>query len=194
MIPAERLRELAAGATLYGHERNEIAAELLAARERIAALNGEVRRMTEWFDAIADTIPGDAAGPHYGVVEWHRKVLADRDNAREQVRNMLAKLREELGKDLGAGGGFVEILVGIDGLREQRNIARAARDEFALRLANLRQALEAERDAAIRDRNEFAATELERWLRDWNLGEDDDVTLAGFIAARAAELRAGGAS
>jgi len=32
-IPTDRLRELANGATIYGHERNEIAAELLACRE-----------------------------------------------------------------------------------------------------------------------------------------------------------------
>lgn len=33
-LPEARLRELAAGATLYGHERDAMAAELLAARQR----------------------------------------------------------------------------------------------------------------------------------------------------------------
>ena len=36
-ITDERLRELSQGATIYGHERNAIAAELLAAREKIRA-------------------------------------------------------------------------------------------------------------------------------------------------------------
>lgn len=40
-MTTERLRELAAGATLYGHERNAIAAELLAKREECEALQKE---------------------------------------------------------------------------------------------------------------------------------------------------------
>lgn len=37
----ERLRELAAGATLYGHERNAMAAEMLAKREELAAMRAD---------------------------------------------------------------------------------------------------------------------------------------------------------
>ena len=47
------------------------------------------------------------------------------DIEHRRMRNILSKLREELGADLGCGGGFVEILTGIDGLREQRDDAKA---------------------------------------------------------------------
>ena len=51
------------------------------------------------------------------------KVVAERNAANQRTANMLAKLREDLGADLGCGGGFVEILTGIIGLREQRDAA-----------------------------------------------------------------------
>ncbi len=47
------------------------------------------------------------------------------DTERQRQNATLAKLREELGADLGCGGGLVEILTGIIGLREQRDALKA---------------------------------------------------------------------
>ena len=60
----------------------------------VERLRAELRRMSEWHDQIADTVPCDAAGPHYGIVEWHLKVLAELDAARAEVQQLRADLRE----------------------------------------------------------------------------------------------------
>ena len=59
----------------------------------VERLRAELRRMSEWHDQIADTVPCDVAGPHYGIVEWHLKVLAERDAARADMREAMELLR-----------------------------------------------------------------------------------------------------
>jgi len=63
-LTTERLRELAAGATIYVHERNAIAAELLAKREECASL---------WASGRA-------------LLDSSRKLLAERDAARAEAK------------------------------------------------------------------------------------------------------------
>lgn len=51
-----------------------------------------------------------------------------REKVSSQFTAAFAKLRETLGTDIGCGGGLVEILTGIDGLREERDRLRTDRD------------------------------------------------------------------
>ena len=67
-IREERLVEIVQGTYCGFDEGVAIAAELLAAR-------AELRRMSEWHDQIADTVPCD----------WHQMVLAERDAARADL-------------------------------------------------------------------------------------------------------------
>ena len=85
-ITNERLREIIEGTYCGFDEGAAIAAELLVAR-------AELRRISEWHDQIADTVPCDVAGPHYGIVEWHQIVLAERDAAHAEVERLRAELR-----------------------------------------------------------------------------------------------------
>lgn len=51
-----------------------------------------------------------------------------REKVSSQFTAAFAKLRETLGTDIGCGWGLVEILTGIDGLREERDRLRTDRD------------------------------------------------------------------
>lgn len=59
-------------------ERAEVRAEV----ERLRALH---HRVLDELDEIAATVPGDAAGPHFGVAEWLKKVLAENERLRARV-------------------------------------------------------------------------------------------------------------
>ena len=76
--------------------------------------------------AVATTSPnGDAE-------EQLQAVTAERDELRKRSvasMPMLERLREELGDDLGSGGGFVAVLNGIEDLRAQRDAAIAAQND-----------------------------------------------------------------
>ena len=114
-ITEERLREIIEGTYIGFDEGAAIAAKLLAAqvhRDRLAATlvdvqrellaaRAELQRMSEWHDQIADTVPCDVAGPHYGIVEWHQIVLAERDAARAQLHADDQRAWETLGKPEG---------------------------------------------------------------------------------------------
>lgn len=104
MIPPERLRELAAGATLYGHERNAMAAEMLAARETERELVDVLRRngfrkcdvpacnCDSWHqvDGYAARFReiDDAVGDHNGktLLQAVQEVVAQRDVARAEAK------------------------------------------------------------------------------------------------------------
>jgi hypothetical protein len=45
-------------------------------------LTDEHRRLIDQFDEIADTIPGDKAGPYYGIVEWVKLLISEREKNR----------------------------------------------------------------------------------------------------------------
>ena len=65
-ITDERLREMANGATIYGHERNAIAAELLAAR-------ADLRKTIKLIgDAWACQEPGDWQNEAWELIEKYR--------------------------------------------------------------------------------------------------------------------------
>lgn len=80
-ITEERLRELSQGATIYGHERNAIAAELLAARARIAKLEQEPPM------ALVDF----GVGVNWkGLHEDMQRLRTERDALRAQLREVAA--------------------------------------------------------------------------------------------------------
>ena len=74
---------------------------LPALLDELDAARAELRRMSEWHDQIADAVPCDVAGPHYGIVEWHRIVLAERDAARALLQADDQRAWEALGKPEG---------------------------------------------------------------------------------------------
>ena len=71
---------------------------------------------------------------YVAMAETLKRLMAERDELRRKLRDQFraafALLRECLGSDLGRGGGLVEIIDGIESLRQERDELRA---ELALR-------------------------------------------------------------
>ena len=80
-ITDERLREMANGATIYGHERNAIAAELLAARAEVERLRSRVG----WLDHL-DTPEGRA-------MQATEAVRVENEQLRDDLREAMELLR-----------------------------------------------------------------------------------------------------
>ena len=84
-LTTERLRELAAGATLYGHERDAMAAELLAKREECEALAYRAEDAENQLRCV--TLTGDAVASDSSlycgnsVRYWYDKAQAYKDSA-----------------------------------------------------------------------------------------------------------------
>lgn len=80
-------------------------AEIGRQRARADKAEAEVRRMSAWYDEIADTIPCDDAGRHYGIVEWHRIVVAEVERLKaemalcvtraDRLEGLMAKAQED---------------------------------------------------------------------------------------------------
>lgn len=173
-MTTERLRELAAGATLYGHERNAIAAELLAKREECEALQ---RERDDWKASsklmehkvitcgVAATNP-DAELTRRGAYgeKWNspqaeavRVLRAERDAARaERDRYHDALVARH-------GGEPLALLSELDAARAERDAAISQASSLTGRLdgaLEVQRKLRAERDAVKRQRDELLAAVL----------------------------------
>lgn len=94
-VSDERLRELSQGATIYGHERNAIAAELLAAR--LLAARAELERAKRALLAGGYTdLGGQTWKPPLGPIA--APLLDELDAARADLREAISLLWMARGK------------------------------------------------------------------------------------------------
>jgi len=130
-LTTERLRELAAGATIYVHERNAIAAELLAKREECASLWASGRALLDSSRKLLaerDAARAEAKKYHDALVARHGgepiALLSELDEARAEAEKLRADLQAMTVEAMRAGRE-------LDAVKRQRDELVAAADQVA---------------------------------------------------------------
>jgi hypothetical protein len=170
----ETCAEMAAHVMHLEAERDAARAELAKLQEHVPTVAKMAQDLAEAEAELAErTRERDHNAKLWRSAEDElEKVRAERDAARAEVERLY---------HLADAGNMAMVNV-ISALNEAGRMQGPAIERI--------RDLACERDAAIRDRNEFAAREVERFAKDW---ADDSLVgdHARCAAARAAELRAG---